>query len=61
MRNLPEPGIEPVSPALAGGLLAPGPLGKSLSFLITHSTGGNTAVLLPQFLLSPKAQGDGAE
>ena len=60
MRNLPEPGIESVSPALAGGLLAPGPLGKSLSFLITHSTEGSTAVLSLQFLLSLKSQGDGA-
>ena len=58
--NPPGPGIESVSPALAGGLLAPGPLGKSLSFLITHSTEGSTAVLSLQFLLSLKSQGDGA-
>ena len=28
--NFPGPGIEPVSPALAGGLLTTGPLGKPL-------------------------------
>ena len=27
--NLPGPGIEPMSPALAGGLLTTGPLGRS--------------------------------
>ena len=30
MWDLPGPGIEPVSPALAGGFLTTGPLGKSL-------------------------------
>ena len=30
MWNLPRPGIEPVSPALAGGFLTTGPPGKSL-------------------------------
>jgi len=29
MWDLPEPGIEPMSPALAGGFLSPGPPGKS--------------------------------
>ena len=31
--NLPGPTIEPMSPALAGGLLITGPPGKSLPFL----------------------------
>ena len=31
--DLPGPGIEPVSPALAGGLLSTMPLGKSIPFL----------------------------
>ena len=30
---LPDPGIEPVSPALAGGCFTPGPLGKSLVYI----------------------------
>ena len=29
MRDLPDPGIEPASPALAGGYLTIGPPGKS--------------------------------
>ena len=32
MWGLPRPGIEPESPALAGGFLTPGPPGKSLLF-----------------------------
>ena len=32
--NLPGPGFEPVSPALAGGFLTTGPPGKSCFFLI---------------------------
>ena len=31
--NLPRPGIKPVSPALAGGFLTSGPLGKSCLFI----------------------------
>ena len=31
MRDLPGPGIKPVSPALAGGLLSTAPLGKSVT------------------------------
>ena len=34
MWDLPRPGIEPVSPALAGGFLITGPLGKPLFFFI---------------------------
>ena len=34
MWGLPEPGLEPVSPALAGGFLTPAPPGKSLLRLI---------------------------
>ena len=38
MWGLPEPGIEPVSPALAGGFLTPAPAGKTLTqFLIVLS------------------------
>ena len=59
-QNLPEPGIEPVS-LRRQGLLVPGPLGQSLSFLTTHSTAGGTAALSPELLLSPKSQEDGAE
>ena len=33
MWDLPGPGIEPVSPALAGGFLTTAPPGKSLGFL----------------------------
>ena len=33
MLNLPGPGIEPVSPALAGGFLTTGPPGKPLVIL----------------------------
>ena len=37
MWDLPRPGLEPVSPALAGGFLTPGPPGKSLYlFLEAH-------------------------
>ena len=32
--NLPDPGIEPMSPALAGGLLTSEPPGKLLGFRI---------------------------
>ena len=59
-QNLPEPGIKPVS-LRRQGLLAPGPLGQSLSFLTTHSTAGGTAALSPELLLSPRSQEDGAE
>ena len=34
MWDLPGPGIEPVSPALAGGFLTTAPPGKSLSYLL---------------------------
>ena len=34
MWNLPEPGVEPMSPALAGRFLTTGPPGKSLHFLV---------------------------
>ena len=34
MWDLPGPGLEPVSPALAGGFLTPAPPGKSLTFYI---------------------------
>ena len=38
--SLPRPGIEPVSPALAGGFLSTGPLGKSsLEFSDQHQWG----------------------
>ena len=33
MWDLPRPGIEPVSPALAGGFLATVPLGKPLNMI----------------------------
>ena len=32
MWNLPAPGIEPMSPALAGGFFTTGPLGKSSNY-----------------------------
>jgi len=32
--NLPGPAIEPMSPALAGGLLTTGPLGESLKIFL---------------------------
>ena len=35
MWDLPGPGIEPVSPALAGGFLTTAPPGKSLKVLLT--------------------------
>ena len=35
--NLPRPGIEPVSPALAGGCLTTGPPGKSYSFILIQT------------------------
>ena len=34
MWDLPGPGLEPVSPALAGGFLTTAPPGKSLLFLL---------------------------
>ena len=37
MWNLPEPGIKAVSPALAGGFLTAGPLGKSSVFNVNLS------------------------
>ena len=36
MWNLPRPGIEPMSPALAGEFLTTGPRGKSLSNTLNH-------------------------
>ena len=33
--DLPGPGIEPVSPALAGEFLTSGPSGKSVMFVLT--------------------------
>ena len=41
--NLPRPGIEPVSPALAGRFLTSGPPGKSYSFILTQT--------FPRFIL----------
>ena len=41
MWNLPRSGIEPVSPALTGGLLTTGPPGKSLVALQTLSVNSN--------------------
>ena len=35
--DLPPPGLEPVSPALAGGFLTTVPPGKSLAFLLVFS------------------------
>ena len=37
MWNLPGPGIEPVSPALAGGFLPTASPGKSLAFILLYS------------------------
>ena len=34
--NLPRPGIKPVSPALAGGLLTTGPLGSPMKLDLLH-------------------------
>ena len=34
MRDLPRPGLEPVSPALAGGFLTTAPPGKPLSYIL---------------------------
>ena len=34
--SLPRPGIEPVSPALAGGFLTTGPSGKSLTHFFVN-------------------------
>ena len=34
-RDLPDPGIEPVSPALAGGFLATDPPGKPVLYIIS--------------------------
>ena len=44
--DLPRPGIEPMSPGLAGGFLTTGPPGKSLPFLflfhkIVYLSAGN--------------------
>ena len=38
MWNLPRPGIEPVSSALAGGFLATGPPGKYLPWYLENNT-----------------------
>ena len=38
---VPQPGIEPMSPALEGGFFTTGPLGKSLHWL--HSDGNNSS------------------
>ena len=40
MWDLPGPGLEPVSPALAGGFSTTAPLGQSLYFLLYHSISG---------------------
>ena len=39
MWDLPGPGLEPVSPALAGGFLTPAPPGKSQKFYISRILG----------------------
>lgn len=37
LRGLPAPGLEPMSPALTGGLSTTGPPGKSIKVLLKHS------------------------
>ena len=37
LRGLPAPGIEPMSPALTGGLSTTGPPGESIKVLLKHS------------------------
>ena len=45
MRDLPGPGIEPMSPALAGGFLAAEPPGKPLKH--TAFTVHSTSIIIP--------------
>ena len=47
MRDLPRPGVEPVSLALAGRFLTTGPPGKSSPWLLTNPgrVFGDTAIL----------------
>ena len=40
MWDLPEPGLEPVSPELTGGFLTSAPPGKPLVFLLAIKTEG---------------------
>ena len=44
--DIPDPGIEPASPGLAGGFFTPGPLGK-LALLISNSEFGTVRVIFP--------------
>ena len=46
MQNLPRPGIEPVSPALAGGILSTAPPAKFTLLLLYWSFYGASSVLL---------------
>ena len=42
MWDLPRPGIEPMSPALAGGFLTTGPPGKSCNDFLSTETDGHS-------------------
>jgi len=46
MQNLPRPGIEPVSPALAGGFLSTAPPGKFKLLFLYWSSYSASGVLL---------------
>ena len=47
MWDLPGPGIEPESPALAGGFLTTGPPGKSRSVYLKSETSQYTRIYTP--------------
>ena len=54
--SIPQPGIEPVSPALEGGFLTTGQPGKSWKYLINKVIVDNLVFLtLRMFLVSPFA------
>ena len=55
MWNLPGTGIEPVSPALSGGFLTTGPLGKSSHIIFISPFVNMGASLVAQLVKNPPA------
>ena len=51
MRDLPGPGLKPVSPALAGGLLTTAPPVKSLVVIFLKAS-NNTTIMVESHLIS---------
>ena len=54
VRDLPRPEVKPVSPALAGGFLAPGPPGKSYVYNLHGIAGSYCGFMFNIFKLTKK-------